>query len=159
MELRNTKGYTRPLQHEEIQPRLVRDRCAAKLSSAASQLPFGTVARVSIAAKPLSCAPCEGIGFWGRTLSNRKPYLDFILPTPTKTCVDACSGPSRLYGDAEVADYQRRTTAWLAQMQGVGCVWNERATKSPSPGGAARKPNEQTQRETLLPRFPGTAFC
>jgi hypothetical protein len=47
----------------------------------------------------------------------------------------------------------------LVELSRRGCVWNKRATFRVSQGGAARKPNELTQRETLLPRYSGNVLA
>jgi hypothetical protein len=47
----------------------------------------------------------------------------------------------------------------LVELSERGCVWNKRATFRESQGGAARKPNELAQRETLLPRCSRTVLA
>jgi hypothetical protein len=96
--------------------------------------------------------------------SHRSPTTKFAFQlSRNMQCVrDAVASPHEGTEMAAIYDRQRPGLPKCrvsGRAERAGCVWNERATLPMSQGGAARKPNELTQRETLLPRSSGPVLA
>jgi hypothetical protein len=112
--------------------------------------------------------PCQGLlalasavlGVQRSSNSNRGPTLSFCCRTGHAAStfeIDAPTPPhEHVKMDQMLKTYKRQVLlkfkvreAEVVKLSGWGYAWNKRATVKESQGGAARKPNKLTQRETL----------